>query len=61
MTENNSTIALWVTVLILDLIVKSNRKAKGKEKYVSMNSLVRKPQEGLGKRDLNSLFKHLGS
>lgn len=33
-TENNSTTALWVMTLILDLIVKSNRKNKGMEKFV---------------------------
>lgn len=30
--KKNSTTALWITVLILDPTVKSNRKAKGKEK-----------------------------
>lgn len=28
----NRTIALWIMVLILDPVVKANRKAKGKEK-----------------------------
>lgn len=32
MAENNGTIAFWVMALILEMIVKSNRKAKGKEK-----------------------------
>lgn len=27
---------------------------------ISKNNLVRKPQEDLGRRDLNSSFKHLG-
>jgi len=32
--ENSSTIALWVMAQILDLIVKSNWKAKGEERCV---------------------------
>lgn len=61
MTENSGTIALWIMALILDLIMKSNEEAKGKEKMcISKNNLVRKPSEGLGRIDLSSLFKHLG-